>query len=172
VQYRVVALALLVALVIVPAGFARFHGGTVNWSVAAPAVGQGSVVAFTATGPRSSPPLLVKVTNLGMLGKGFGGVAIIEKIRGGSEVFLVMFKGNFSAATSAATVKLQISTPSTIKNAPVGSKCKKFADWKAAFAHTSVAKKGTEILQGLIPNGPDKPYVFLTTMISSLGGTC
>lgn len=160
------AAILIAAMIVVPSASA---GGTVNWSVPSPAVGHGSVVAFTATGPRSSPPLLVKVTNLGLLGKGFGGVAIIEKIRGGSEVFLVMFKGNLSAATSAGTVKLQISTPSTIKSAPVGNVCKQYAGWTAAFAHAGVAKKGTEILQGLIPNGPDKPSVFLANMGSALG---
>ena len=152
----------------VPAVSARPGGGTVNWSVPTPAIGKGSVVAFTATGPRSSPPLLVKVTNLGLLGQGFGGVAIVQKIRGGSEVFLVMFMGNLSKKP-ASTVKLEISTPSTIKSAPVGNACKAYAGWTAAFAHASVAKKGTLILQGLIPNGPDKPNVFLGNMGSALG---
>lgn len=162
---RTAFIAAIAAAIFAPAALA---GGTVNWSVPTPAIGKGSVVAFTATGPRSSPPLLVKVTNLGLLGQGFGGVAIIQKIRGGSEVFLVMFMGNLSKRP-APTVKLEISTPSTIKSAPVGNVCKAYAGWTAAFAHASVAKKGTEILQGLIPNGPDKPNVFLGNVGSAIG---
>lgn len=165
----VVASIVLGALAAAPAASARPGGGTVNWTVKTPAIGTGSVVAFTATGPRSSPPLLVKVTNLGLLGQGFGGVAIIQKIRGGSEVFLVMFMGNLSKKP-APTVKLEISTPSTIKSAPVGNACKDYQAWTAAFPSSSgVAKKGTLILQGLIPNGPDKPNVFLGNMGSAIG---
>jgi len=145
-------------------------GGSVKTSVPAPAIGQGSVVAFTVIGPRASPPLLVKVTNLVQLEKGFGGVAIIQKIQGGSEVFLVMFMGNFSKSP-AHTVQLTLSAAGTIKTAAV-DKCKEFADWKSAFAHSQIAKKGTEILQGLIPHGPDKPQVFLGNMLASLGSGC
>jgi hypothetical protein len=165
---RTVLLTLVVAgLAAAPAAFA---GGGVKTTVPAPAVGQGSVLAFTVIGPRASPPLLVKVTNLVQLEKGFGGVAIIQKIRGGSEVFLVLFMGNLSK-NPAHTVNLTLSAPGTIKTATV-NKCKEFADWKAAFAHATIAKKGTEILQGLIPNGPDKPQVFLSNMLSYLGSSC
>jgi hypothetical protein len=162
-------LVLAAAMILVPAASARPGGGTVDWTVPAPAMGKGEVVAFSATGPRSSPPLLVKVTNLKLLGQGFGGVAIVTKIRGGSEVFLVMFMGNLSKKP-APTVKLEISTPSTIKSTPVGNVCKDYQAWTAAFPSSSnVAKKGTEILQGLIPNGPDKPNVFLGNMGSAIG---
>jgi hypothetical protein len=165
---RAAFLAIVAAAILVPTALA---GGSVRYSVAAPAIGQGSVKAFTVIGPRASPPLLVKVTNLVQLEQGFGGVAVIEKIRGGSEVFLVMFMGNLSKSP-AHTVSLELSTAGTIKAASPGKLCKDFATWKAAFAHTNIAKKGTLILQGLIPNGPDKPNVFLNNMIPSLGGTC
>lgn len=87
--------------------------------VPTPKIGTASVrlVTIKVKAPHGQkvPKLKLNVTNLGALGKGFGGVAVVHEPKSpGStatfEVFLVLFMGNLSSAP-AGTIDIQTNMP-------------------------------------------------------------
>jgi hypothetical protein len=165
-------------------------GDSSTFTIPAPRVGQATVGVMTAKltapgGMKLGVPIL-SVKNLPQLGKGFGGVAIVQAPPPGAsaakvKIFFVLFMGNLSTAP-ASNIDLTISpkgsphaadreeTTNRMVNITRLQTCEWLKNWDGLFENgpTGSVKGLTYYLDQLVPKSDSGAEGFLDNMNSYL----